>query len=116
MAKTSTLLLTAVIALACGFLGAFGAFAAFSDTLVGPQGPTGLEGPPGPSGQQGAQGLSGLDGADGKDGKAGKSAKAGPVNLGTTNCAGQSVEVVTGIRQNGNKVQAVTGTVCIVGR
>jgi hypothetical protein len=96
------ILLTCVLALVFGFGGAAAAGVAFHDQLQGPQGPTGLAGAPGPKGDQGPEGPQGPAGQAGRAGKAVKvvqpaKATSTPqtMNLGTQNCAGTSVQVVT---------------------
>lgn len=101
MGKTPNLLLTAVIAVVCGFLGSAGGVLAFQSQLQGPQGPTGLTGSPGeqgPSGVDGADGEPGERGRRGPRGRSGAAAEKVPVDLGTGACVGSSVEVVTDVR------------------
>jgi hypothetical protein len=112
------LLLTAVVAVVCGFLGAAGGIAVLHDELVGPQGPTGLQGPPGEQGPPGADGADGVDGVDGERGprgRSGRAAKQQPVDLGTEGCAGTSVRVVTDVSSDGEKIQVERETVCVTG-
>ena len=101
MGKTSNLVLTAVIAVVCGFLGSWGGVAAFQSQLQGPQGPTGLTGAPGeqgPPGVDGADGEPGDRGPRGPRGRSGAAAENVPVDLGTDGCVGSGVEVVTDVR------------------
>jgi hypothetical protein len=125
---------TCVLALVFGFLGAAGAVAAFNDQLRGAQGPTGLTGVPGtvgPAGHDGADGTNGVDGKIGKIGKRGargrpgKAASQAPLpatDLGTGNCAGRSVEVMSGARLSGagqpvkksQKLSVDTRRICLV--
>jgi collagen triple helix repeat protein len=112
------LLLTALIAVVCGFLGALGGIAVLNDELVGPQGPTGLQGLPGEEGPPGADGSDGVDGVDGERGPRGRSGQAAeeqPVDLGTEGCAGTSVRVVTDVSSDGEKIQVERETVCVTG-
>ncbi len=117
------ILLTCVLALAFGFGGATGALTAFHDQFQGAQGTTGLTGATGaagPAGSDGADGQPGARGARGRSGTAGKAAQAPmPVvavtDLGSTNCAGQSVDVVTKVSvSKGQKILVGTQKVCIV--
>ncbi len=120
MGKFSGLLVTIVVSLACGFLGAFGAVAVFGDQLQGPQGATGLRGAPGEPGAVGQDGLDGLDGKDGARGargpagRPGKAATVKPVNLGATGCQGSSVRVVTDVTIANQKIRLTKGDVCAV--
>lgn len=101
MRPTSNLVLTAVIAVVCGFLGSLVGVAAFQSQLQGPQGATGLTGPPGeqgPPGLDGADGLPGEPGRRGPRGRSGAAAEKLPVDLGNTGCVGAGVEVVTDVR------------------
>ena len=89
--------------------------------LQGPQGQTGLTGAPGaegPAGQDGADGKDGARGPAGKPGKPGKAAKdpaPAATDLGSLNCAGRSVEVVTGVRvTKRQKVILTRKSVCLV--
>lgn len=106
MGKTSNLVLTAVIAVVCGFLGSLGGAVAFQSQLQGPQGPTGLTGAPG---EQGPPGVDGADGAPGEPGPRGPRGRSGaaarniPVDLGTGGCVGSGVEVVTDVRINADQ-------------
>lgn len=117
MGKLPTLVLTCVVSLVCGFLGALVAVTAFQAQLDGPQGATGLRGQPGEQGAPGVDGADGVDGARGPRGTSGKAAKAQnkPVNLGTDTCKGRSVEVVTNATINKNqKLSLVKSPVCVV--
>jgi hypothetical protein len=115
------LLLTAVVAVVCGFLGAAGGIAVLHDELVGPQGPTGLQGLPGEQGPPGADGADGVDGVDGADGergprgRSGRAAEQQPVDLGTEGCAGSAVRVVTDVSGDGEQIQVERETVCVTG-
>jgi Collagen triple helix repeat (20 copies) len=120
MGKIPTLLITCIVSLVCGFLGALGAVTAFQAQLSGPQGATGLQGAPGAQGAPGVDGLDGVDGHKGKPGPRGRPGKAPkattprPVNLGTVNCKGRSVEVVTNATNKNQKLQLTKKSVCVV--
>ena len=117
MGKLATLLVTAAIALVCGFLGAFAAVNVFADQLRGPQGASGLAGPPGeqgPAGQDGADGADGEPGPPGPAGKAAQAARQKPTNIGTSGCAGSSVDVVTDVMIKDQKMSLVKKPVCVV--
>ena len=113
------ILLTCVLALVFGFGGAVAAVTAFHDQLAGTQGETGLTGAPGPRGPAGQDGADGKDGAAGKAGKAGKTAKvAAPtsVDLGSQNCSGRSVSVITDVTITAQqKLKLTRKDVCVVG-
>lgn len=117
MRKMPSLLLTCVLSVVCGFLGAFAAVTAFQGQLQGPQGATGLAGP---RGEQGPPGLDGADGADGERGPRGRSGKAAeakkvPRNIGTTDCVGRSVQVVTDVTiSKEQELQLEKQPVCVV--
>jgi hypothetical protein len=116
MGKLPHLVVTCVVALVCGFLGAIAAATLMEGSLRGPQGPTGLAGPPGeqgPPGQAGTDGVDGTDGEPGPRGRAGKPAGSVPVHLGTTSCAGRSVEVVTDVTMRNQQMQLVKRPVCV---
>jgi hypothetical protein len=119
MGKMPSLLVTCVVALVCGFLGALGAVTVFQGQLHGPQGATGLQGPPGAEGLPGADGQDGVDGTDGKDGRRGPRGRPGaapsdlPVNLGTADCAGRSVAVVTDVTVRQQRMQLEKDQVCL---
>lgn len=118
MRSRTNLLLTALMALVFGFLGALGGIAVLHDELVGPQGQTGLQGLPGEPGPPGADGVDGLPGEPGERGQRGKSGAAAedqPVDLGTDGCAGASVRVVTDVTSQGDQVEVERDTVCVVG-
>lgn len=100
MGKSTNLVLTAVIAVACGFLGSVGGVLAFQSQLQGPQGPTGLRGAPGEQGPPGVDGAEGPPGEPGPRGPRGAPARNVPVDLGTSGCVGDAVEVVTDVRIN----------------
>jgi Collagen triple helix repeat (20 copies) len=120
MRNMSGLLLTCVVALVCGFLGAFAAVTVFQDQLAGPQGPTGLQGLPGEAGQAGADGRDGEDGTPGDPGPRGRPGRAAEaadetsVNVGTQNCLGRSVRVVTNASVRNAQLQLERDTVCLV--
>lgn len=114
MGKLPTLLVTAAIALVFGFIGAFAAVEVFADQLRGPQGATGLAGPPG---EQGPGGQDGADGEPGPPGRAGRPAKMAPqkpTNIGTSKCAGSSVDVVTDVTIKDRQMSLVKQPVCVV--
>ena len=118
MGKWTSLGLTALIAVVFGFLGSFVAVNVSTDQLRGPQGASGLAGPPGeqgPAGLDGADGVDGARGPAGKAGKAGRAARKPATDLGTTGCAGRSVEVVTDVTVRDQKVNVTKKTVCVVG-
>ena len=121
MRNMSGLLLTCVVALVCGFLGAVVAVSVLQDQLAGPQGPTGLQGLRGEPGPAGADGLDGEDGTPGERGPRGRSGKAAeaadeaPVDVCTQNCLGRSVRVVTDVTVRNDQMQLVRDTVCLVG-
>ena len=118
------ILLTCVLALVFGFGGAAAAGVAFHDQLQGPQGPTGLTGAPGPKGDQGPEGPQGPAGQAGKAGKSAKivqpakaTSKPSPqvVDLGTQNCTGKSVQVVTDATvTKDQRLQLTKKFVCLV--
>lgn len=116
--RMGKLIVTCVLAVVFGFIGAFAAVAVFQSSLAGPQGESGLTGPPGPQGEAGARGADGADGAAGKPGKAGKAAKAPdpvPVDLGVQGCSGRSVEVITDVTITANqKLKVAKKNVCVV--
>ena len=93
---------------------------AFQGSLQGKQGETGLTGAPGPAGPAGQDGADGVDGKDGKAGKAGKAGKtakvqAKPVDLGSTGCSGQSVQVITDVTITAaQKLKLTKKNVCVV--
>jgi hypothetical protein len=118
------IVLTCVLALVFGFGGALLAGTAFHDSLAGSQGATGLTGAPGPEGPAGVDGTDGVDGkpgAQGPRGPAGKEPKApkavepASADLGTSDCAGRSVQVVTGATvTKGNKLRLIRSDICVV--
>jgi hypothetical protein len=114
------IVLTCVLALVFGFVGAAGATAVFASQLQGPQGSSGLTGPPGPQGESGIDGVDGKDGKAGERGKKGKPGKAAkdvevPTDLGAAGCAGKSMKVVSGgTLTKDNKLKLTTKTICIV--
>jgi hypothetical protein len=115
------ILLTCLLALVFGFGGAAAAGVAFHDQLQGPQGPTGLAGAPGPKGEQGPQGQQGSAGKAGRAAKAVQPPKVTSTpkpqitNLGTQNCTGRSVQVITDatITQD-QRLQLTRKSVCLV--
>lgn len=118
MRKMPSLVVTVVVSLLCGFLGALGAVTVFQSQLAGPQGPSGLAGPPGeqgPPGQDGADGVDGERGPRGASGRAGRDARAGSVDLGTTGCRGRAVTVVTDVQIQDKQMQLEKDSVCVVG-
>jgi hypothetical protein len=120
MRNMSGLLVTCVVALVCGFLGAFAAVTVFHDQLAGPQGQTGLQGLPGEAGPAGADGRDGADGAPGERGPRGRPGRAAEaaetsVDVGTQGCLGRSVRVVMDVTVRGEQLQLERGTVCLVG-
>jgi hypothetical protein len=120
------ILLTCVLALTFGFGGAAAAGVVFHDSMKGAQGPTGLPGAPGPAGKDGSDGVDGSPGPAGPAGKAGRSGKAGKAgkdatavpavtDLGSTGCAGRSVEVITAATiDKDQKLQLTKRSLCIV--
>lgn len=121
---------TCIVALVFGSGGAVGAVAAMHDQLQGEQGPDGLtgargqagiagsDGTDGANGVRGRHGLTGRPGRAGKPGQPGKAAPKAPpaaTDLGTANCAGSSVEVVTKARINAaRKLVIVRKRLCLV--
>lgn len=114
MGKWASLLVTAVVAVVFGFLGAFAAVHVYADQLRGPQGATGLAGPPGEQGPPGQDGADGDPGPRGLPGKAGRAAQRVTSNLGTTGCAGASVDVVTDVIVRNQQMNLVKKPVCVV--
>jgi hypothetical protein len=120
MGKLSSLLVTGVVALACGFGGAFAAVSVLAEDLRGPQGATGVPGPAGADGADGEDGAPGADGADGKrgpQGPRGKEARARApraYDLGSADCSGRSVRIVTDVRVESRGLQVDRGQVCVV--
>jgi len=115
------ILLTCVLALVFGFGGAAAAGVAFHDQLQGPQGPTGLTGAPGAKGEQGPEGPAGQAGKAGKSAKVVQPAKATSkpspqvVDLGTQNCTGRSVQVVTDATvTKDQRLELTKKSVCLV--
>lgn len=121
MRNMSGLLVTCVVALVCGFLGAFAAVTVLQDQLAGPQGQTGLRGLPGEPGQAGADGRDGVDGAPGdrgprgRPGRAAEAAEETSVDVGSQGCLGRSVRVVMDVTVRGDQLELERGTVCLVG-
>jgi hypothetical protein len=112
------IVLTCVLALVFGFGGALAAGVTFHDQLQGPQGPTGLTGAPGPKGDQGPQGPAGPAGQAAKPARVAQvKATVAPrsTDLGTANCSGRSVQVVTDatITQD-QRLQVTKKSVCLV--
>lgn len=117
MRKMPGLLVTCVVALVCGFLGALAAVTVFQDQLAGPQGATGLQGLPGEPGQPGADGVDGTPGERGprgRSGKAGQAAAEVPLNIGTEDCLGRSVQVITDATMRNDELELERETVCVV--
>ena len=123
MRKLPGLLVTCVVALVCGFLGALIAVTVVQDQLVGPQGQSGLPGIPGEPGPPGADGQDGEDGEPGergprgrpgKTGEAGQAAEEVPLNIGTQGCVGESVQVITDVTLRGDQLQLQREQVCVV--
>lgn len=120
MRHMPNLLVTCVVALVCGFLGALGAVTVFQDQITGPQGATGLRGiagEPGPAGTAGADGIDGVDGERGPRGRPGRAARTPdevPLNIGTSDCLGRSVQVVTDVTVRGDELELQRETVCVV--
>ncbi len=114
MGKWGTLLVTAVVAVVFGFVGAFAAVNVFADQMQGPQGPTGLAGPPGEQGPPGQDGADGARGPRGLPGKPGHAARKVSTDLGTTGCAGRSVDVVTDVVIKNQTMNLVKKPVCVV--
>ena len=117
------IVLTCVLALVFGFGGALLAVGTFHESLTGPQGATGLAGAPGEQGPAGTDGVDGVDGKPGQQGPrgpAGKAAKAvkaepTPTDLGTSDCSGRSVQVVTDATvTKDNKLRLIRSAVCVV--
>ena len=142
MGKLPGIVVTCVVSVVCGFLGALGAVTVLQGQLQGPQGASGLQGPPGERGPAGLDGTNGADGkngvdgddgkngVDGKDGATGAAGKRGlrgqpgeaattapdePVNIGTQNCSGGSVEVVTDVTVRNQEIQLQKQPVCVTG-
>lgn len=112
MGKLPVVLISAAVSLVFGFLGSFVAVSVFAEELRGPQGPTGLTGAPGEDGADGAPGEQGPPGPAGKAGKV-TEAPALAQNLGTTDCAGRSVEVVVNAQVVRQRLQLTKAPVCI---
>jgi len=113
------IVLTCVLAAVLGFGGAAGALAAFHDQFQGPQGASGLPGAAGPTGSPGADGLDGSPGPRGPAGKRGKPGQAAtvavPTDLGTGNCSGSSVQVITkATLDQDRRLKLTTSRLCIV--
>lgn len=110
------LLVTSVLALAFGFVGALGAVSFFADDLKGTQGATGIQGAPGEPGVRGTDGGQGSPGERGRPGKRGKAARVPKLpsyDLGTLNCAGTGYEVVTDVTVVKRQVRTSKAVVCI---
>lgn len=113
MGKVSKVLVTAVVALLFGFVGAFVAVQVFAEDLRGPQGATGV---PGPAGSDGTNGTDGADGARGPRGPRGTAARVQTprtYSIGTTDCVGQSFRVVTDVRVVNKRLQVDRELVCV---
>jgi hypothetical protein len=112
MGKLPVVLLSAVVSLVFGFLGSFVAVSVFSEELRGPQGATGLTGAPGQDGEDGAPGE---QGPPGPAGRAGRTAKVPELSqdLGTSECAGTSVQVVTDAQVVRQRLRLTKVPVCI---
>ncbi len=115
------IVVTSVLALVFGFLGAATATTVFPAAFQGEQGETGLAGAPGKDGadgEDGAVGPTGPPGKPGKPGKAGRAAKAAeakPLNIGTTGCIGRSVRVITEVSITPDqKLKLTRENVCVV--
>jgi hypothetical protein len=111
------LVLSCVLAVVFGFVGATAAVTVMHDSLRGAQGSTGLPGAPGPAGADGQDGVNGAAGARGPAGKAGRAAKALPtqIDLGVQGCLGQSVEVITDATVTAQqKLKLTKKQVCVV--
>jgi hypothetical protein len=117
------ILLTCVLALTFGFGGAAAAGVVFHDSMKGAQGPTGLPGAPGSPGRDGADGTDGSPGPPGPAGKPGRPGKAGKdatavpavTDLGSSDCAGKSVQVITSATiDKDQRLQLTKKSLCIV--
>jgi hypothetical protein len=76
-----------------------------------------VDGKPGKDGKAGKPGKPGKDGKAGKPGKPGKAAPklTSVTDLGLGNCAGRSVQVVTGATLSATKqLKLQTKTICVV--
>ncbi len=107
------LLLTALVALVFGFVGAFVAVQVFSEDLRGPQGATGLPGSPGEPGPRGTDGAPGPPGPRGPAGTTAEIPELPSYDLSTADCAGAAVEVVTGVEVVRGRVQVTKDRVCL---
>ncbi len=115
------IVVTSVLALVFGFLGAATATTVFPAAFQGEQGQTGLAGAPGKDGadgEDGAVGPTGPAGPAGKAGKAGRAAQAAaekPLNIGSSGCIGKSVRVITDISISPDqKLRLTRENVCVV--
>ena len=112
------MLASAVLAAVFGFVGALGAMVAFHGEFRGAQGATGLQGAPGdqgPPGVDGSDGASGEPGARGRPGKAARVPTLPSFGLGTERCTGASVEVVTDVASQRQRLQLSKDFVCVTG-
>lgn len=107
------LLVTSVLALVFGFVGALGAVSFFADDIKGEQGPTGIPGAQGEPGARGTDGGQGERGPRGPRGKAARVPKLPSYDLGTINCAGVGYEVVTDIAVVKQRVRTSKELLCI---
>lgn len=107
------LLVTSVLALVFGFVGALGAVTFFADDLKGAQGATGIPGAEGEPGTRGTDGSRGEHGLRGKSGKAARVPKLPSYDLGTIDCAGVGYEVVTDITVVNKRVRTSKELLCI---
>lgn len=118
MGRVQTFVVSAVLAAVFGFVGALGAMVAFHDELRGEQGATGLQGAPGEPGPPGADGVDGIDGERGPRGPAGEAARVPTqqnVDLGTAGCVGDSVQVVTDVTIESQRMRLAKDFVCVTG-
>lgn len=109
-------LTTCVVAAVFGFVGAFAAVKVFADDLRGPQGVTGIQGAPGaagPRGMDGADGASGERGPRGRPGRPAKDPTPPSLEIGAANCAGQPVQVVTGVEVVRGQVRVAKDYLCV---
>ena len=107
------LLVTSVLALVFGFVGALGAVSFFADDIKGEQGPTGIPGAQGEPGARGTDGGQGASGPRGPRGKAARVPKLPSYDLGTVNCAGTGYEVVTDVTMVKQKARVSKELVCL---
>lgn len=107
------LLVTSVLSLVCGFVGALGAVSFFADEIKGSQGATGIQGAPGEPGVRGTDGGQGSPGERGPRGRAARVTKPPSYDLGTSNCAGTGYEVVTDVTVVRREVRPNKEVICI---